>query len=71
MRIIKIAEQYKVDSEQEAKEAMERFRDEAAAKGYSIAKCGYTYKCKKSKGQIVEDCFLVDIVKDYGPIWEV
>ena len=50
MRLLKKTEEYRVDSEIEAKEAMEKFRSEAAEQGYSVGSCGYTYKEKKAKG---------------------
>ena len=34
--------------EEEAKQAQEQFRTNAAADGYTILNSGYTYKCKKS-----------------------
>ena len=48
MRTLKTTEEYRVDSEVEAKEAMEKFREDAKSKGYSIGKCGYTYKAKRT-----------------------
>ena len=70
MRLLKKIEEYRVDSEIEAKEAMEKFRNEAAEKGYSVGSCGYTYKEKKAKGEIIDSAFLVKVVKVYGGIWE-
>lgn len=69
MRTLKTTEGYRVDSEVEAKEAMEKFREDAKSKGYSIGKCGYTYKAKKSKGDIVDEAWIVSVTKIYGDIW--
>lgn len=69
MRLLKVIEEYRVDSEIEAKEAMEKFRSEAAEKGYSVGACGYTYKEKKAKGEIVDEAWIVKVVKVYGGIW--
>lgn len=55
MRLLKKTEEYRVDSEIEAKEAMEKFRSEAAEKGYSVGSCGYTYKEKKAKGEVIDE----------------
>lgn len=70
MRLLKVTEEYRVDSEIEAKEVMEQFRSEAPANGYSIGSCGYTYKEKKAKGETIDSAFLVKVVKIYGGIWE-
>lgn len=70
MRILKVTEEYRVDSEIEAKEAMEEFRAAAAANGYSVGSCGYTYKEKKAKGEVIDEAWIVKVVKVYGGIWE-
>lgn len=70
MRTLKIAEECRADSELEAKEIMELFRAEAKEKGYHINKSGYTYKAKKSKGDIIDEAWVVSITKEYGSVWE-
>lgn len=70
MRILKTTEEYRTDSEIEAKEAMERFRAEAREKGYHINKSGYAYKAKKSKGDIIDEAWIVSITKEYSSVWE-
>lgn len=70
MRVLKVTEEYRVDSEIEAKEAMEKFRSEAAQNGYSVGACGYTYKEKKSKGEVIDEAWIVKVVKVYGGVWE-
>lgn len=70
MRTLKVTEEYRVNSELEAKEAMERFRAEAKEKGYQIKKSGYTYKNKKSKGDIVDEAWVISVTKEYGSVWE-
>ena len=67
---LKVTEEYRVNTENEAKEAMERFRQEAAQNGYSIGACGYTYKEKKSKGEVIDEGYLIKVVKIYGGFWE-
>lgn len=42
MKKLKETLEIRVNSEIEAKEAMEKFRSEAAEKGYSVGSCGYT-----------------------------
>lgn len=71
MRVLKVTEEYRTDSEFEAKEAMEHFRSEAIEKGYHINKSGYTYKSKKAKGDIIDEAWVVSITKEYSSVWEV
>lgn len=55
----------------EAKEAMEQFRAEANEKGYEISSCGYTYKIKKSKGEIIDEAYVVKVVKNFSPVFDI
>lgn len=67
---LKTTEEYRTESEGEAKEVMEKFRNEANEKGYGIASCGYTYKTKKAKGEIIDSGFLVKVTKVYNTFWD-
>lgn len=70
MRLLKVTEEYRADSEQEAKEAIERFRQESLEKGYMLGACGFTYKDKKSKGEVIDEAWVVKVVKNYGKVWD-
>lgn len=70
MRLLKVTEEYCADSEQEAREAIENFRKESLEKGYVLGACGFTYKDKKSKGEIIDEAWVVKVVKIYGKVWE-
>ena len=70
MRLLKRTEEYRCESELSAKEQMENFRQEAIEKGYHIDSCGYIYKNKKSKGNIIDECWVLKIVKSFGGVWD-
>lgn len=70
MILLKETKEYRVESENEAKDLMEKFRTEAHEKGYQITKCGYTHKDKKSKGEIIDSCEIVSCTMVYSTIWE-
>ena len=70
MRLLKVTEEYRADSEQEAREAIENFRKESLEKGYVLGACGFTYKDKKSRGEIISEAWVVKVVKIYGKVWE-
>ena len=70
MRILKETVEFRVDSEIEAKEAMETERLKAKDEGYTISKAGYTYKEKKSKGEVIDFAYIVTIVKVFGGVWD-
>lgn len=70
MRLLKVTEEYRADSELEAREAIENFRKESLEKGYVLGACGFTYKDKKSKGDVIDEAWVVKVVKIYGKVWE-
>lgn len=70
MRLLKVTEEYRTGTEQEAKDAIEQFRKEANEKGYMLGACGFTYKDKKSKGEIIDDGYLIKVVKKFSTFWE-
>ena len=70
MRLYKQTEEYVCLSETEAKETIEAYRKDAQEKGYMLASAGFTYKNKKSKGEIIGEIWVVKIVKDISDLWE-
>lgn len=71
MKILKVTEEYRADSENEAKELMEHIRAKAAEEGYEVGANGYTYKNKKAKGEIIDEAWVVKVVKSYNSVWEL
>ena len=69
MTVLKIEEQYRVENEIEAKEAMEKFRNDAQERGYIIGKMGYTHKTKKAKGEVIDEGELLQVVKIFDTFW--
>ena len=70
MRLLKVTEEYRAESEQEVKEMNEQFKTEAKTKGYILNTFSYNKKEKKSKGAIVDDGYLVKVTKVYGGFWD-
>lgn len=61
--LIKTVEQYRVDSEAEAKKLIE---DAKLDKGYTLSKYSSEYKCAKAKGEIVDEWFRVILTKEFN-----
>lgn len=57
---------YRVETEEEAVDAIEDAKRGQSAGNYIIKKSEYTLRQKKSKGEIVEQWFLVSLTKVYG-----
>jgi hypothetical protein len=70
MRLLKVTEEYRAESEQEVKEMNEQFKEKARAEGYVLSAFSYTKKEKKSKGEIIDDGYLVKVAKVYGGFWD-
>lgn len=70
MRLLKVTAEYRVESEEEAKQMNENFKKEAKEQGYVLNSFAYTRKEKKSKGEVIDDGYLVKVVKVYGGFWD-
>ena len=70
MRILKVTAEYRAESEEEAKQMNEDFKKEARDQGYILTSFAYTKKEKKSKGEVIDDGYLVKVVKVYGGFWD-
>ena len=51
-------------------ELYEQFKTEAKSEGYILNAFSYTKKEKKSKGEIVDDGYLIKVAKVYGGFWD-
>lgn len=70
MILLKETTEFKVNTEIEAKDLIEKVRAESKASGYVISAAGYTRKEKKSKGEVIAEGFLVKITKAYCGFWD-
>ena len=70
MKTLKKTIESRAYSEEEAKEFLDAFRKEAQEKGYVVGANGYTYKTKKSKGEIVDEAWICKCTAIYNDIWD-
>ena len=70
MKILETTTKIRVNTEEEAKITIEKFKAEAFDKGYKIKKASYEYKSKKSKKEIVDEGYLVSITQVYSDFWD-
>lgn len=70
MKTLKITYESRAYSEEEAKNAIAKFREDAAANHYTVSAAGYTYKTKKKKGMVVAEAWIVKCVALYDEIWD-
>lgn len=70
MRLIERTERYVVDSEEEAIKLIQASKKDAEENGYILGASGYTYKTKKSKGEIIGEAWVTTIKKVLGGVWD-
>lgn len=66
MLLIQEAKKFRVESETEAIDLINDFKNKARQEGYEVKKSGYTYKTKTSKGEIYDEWFVVDVTLIYA-----
>lgn len=64
--IMKQTDEIRVDTEEEAKALIEKFKEKGREEGYEVVKYTSTLKEKKSKGEIIDSFFIVSIVKRWN-----
>lgn len=64
--LLQTTEKTRVDTEEEAITFIQNERNAAAQQGYEVKKSSYTAKQKKSKGEIVDSWYVVEIVKKFN-----
>lgn len=70
MKLLKVTYEHRAYTEDDAKNAIIKFRAEAEEKGYYVGAAGYTYKAKKKKGEVVAEAWVVKCVAIYDEIWD-
>ena len=54
-----------VDTEDEAAQLITGFKEKSKLEGYDLTKYETKYKCKKAKGEIVDQWYVVTVQKDF------
>lgn len=70
MKLLKITYEHRAYTEDEAKDAILKFRNDAKEEGYVVGAAGYTYKAKKKKGEVVAEAWVVKCVAIYNEAWD-
>ena len=70
MKRLKVTEEYRAYSEQEAIDAIEAARAHQVDGKYTLGANGYKYKTKKSKGEIIGEAWIVSVTKVFDEVWD-
>lgn len=66
-RLLNVVETYRADTEEEAKSLIEEAKADSS---FILSKYSSEHKEKKSKGEIVDECYVVKLTKVYSDLWE-
>ena len=69
MKKLKVTEEFRVETEEEAKMMVENYQKEGLEQGFSIIKWSADYKTKKSKGEIIDSGYLLKITFMISDFW--
>lgn len=64
--LLKQTDEIRVESETQAKNLIEEFKEKAREEGYEIVSYTSTLKEKKSKGDVIDSYYIVKIVKRWS-----
>lgn len=70
MKRLKVTEEYRAYSEEEAIEALNAARAHQEDGKYTLGANGYKYKTKKSKGEIIGEAWIVSVAKVFDEVWD-
>lgn len=63
--LVKQTDEIMVSTEEEAAALIQRFKDKSAVEGFEITNYSSTHKEKKSKGEVIDEYYVVKIVKKW------
>jgi hypothetical protein len=70
MKLLQTTYEYRAYSEEEAKNFIESFRQEAKEKGYTVKSAGWTHKEKTKSKVVVAEAWVVKCVAIFDTVWD-
>lgn len=64
-QLLKTTDVYRVETEEDAMNLIQEFKDNQNVEGYTVTKSGYVLKTKKSKGEIIESWFIATVERSF------
>ena len=64
-QLMKTTDVYRVETEEEAMNLIQEFKDNQNTNGYTVTKSGYVLKTRKSKGEIVDSWFIATVERSF------
>lgn len=70
MKTLEVTTKIRAYSEEEARDFLDNFKAKSSAEGYVVGANGYTYKSKKSKGEIIDEAWICKCTAIYNEVWD-
>lgn len=70
MKKLKVTEEFRAYTEEEAIDAINKARAQQEVGGYILGANGYKYKTKKAKGEIIAEAWIVSMTKIFDEVWD-
>lgn len=70
MKFIDRYDEIRADSEKEAQEIINQYKEEAITQGYIINTAYYIYKTRRLEGGIIEEAWLCKILLTFNDFWD-
>ena len=70
MKKLKVTEEFRVETEDEARAMVDKYQQEGFNKGFSITKWSADFKTKKAKGEVIDQGYLLKITSQFSDFWE-
>ena len=70
MKKLKVTEEFRAYSEQEAIDAIENARAHQKEGNYVLGANGYKYKTKKLRSEIIGEAWVVSVTKIFDEVWD-
>ena len=64
-QLLKTTDVYRVETEEDAMNLIQEFKDNQNTKGYTVTKSGYVLKTRKSKGEIIDSWFIATVERSF------
>jgi hypothetical protein len=64
-QLIKTTDTYRVDTEEEAIDMIQKTKDDQLTGGFTLTKSNYALKTKKSKGEVIDSWAIVSLEKSF------
>lgn len=64
-QLLKTTDVYRIETEEDAMNLIQEFKDNQNVEGYTVTKSGYVLKTRKSKGEIVDSWFIATIERSF------